>query len=199
MSALLPENAVIAGAVLNLIGSTSYVVATIKGKAKPNRVSWGLWALAPLIAFAAELGQGVGIQSLLTFMVGFGPLMVFIASFVGKKAYWKITKFDWWCGGLSLAALALWAITRDGNVAIFFAILADALAAVPTIAKAYKDPKSESYPVFLFGGISAGITLLTIDNWSFANYGFPAYIFAICALMVGLITFPRTRRNYEQA
>lgn len=94
---MLNENFVILGAVILAIGSLSYLIDTLKGKVKPNRVTFFLWALAPLIAFAAEIKQGVGIQSLMTFMVGFSPLLIFLASFVNKKAEWKLGSFDFIC------------------------------------------------------------------------------------------------------
>lgn len=186
---MLNPNIVIIGALLNLIGISVYVYQTVKGRIQPNRVTWFIWALAPLLAFSAELGKGVGIQSLMTFMVGFGPLLVFIASFVNKKSVWRLTRLDLTCGALSLLGLALWAISGDGNVAILFAIGADALAAVPTIVKAYKKPESESYWVFLLGAISAGLTLLTIDSWTLAHYGFPLYILLVCLLISSLSKF----------
>ena len=130
--------------VLSLIGSGSYIYAVLKGKAKPNRVTWMLWAVAPLIAFAAQVQAGVSVlQSLLTFMVGFGPLLVVIASYISHQAVWKLTRFDYVCGGLSLLGLVLWFITRENNVAIFFSIMADALAALPTLVKSYNEPDSE--------------------------------------------------------
>ncbi|HEY6396548.1 MAG TPA: hypothetical protein VIX82_03735 [Solirubrobacteraceae bacterium] len=49
-----------------------------------------LWTLTPLIAFAAERAQHVGLEALLTFAVGFGPLLVVVASFVDPRAYWKL-------------------------------------------------------------------------------------------------------------
>lgn len=52
---MLNENFVILGAVIFAIGSLSYLIDTLKGKVKPNRVTFFLWALAPLIAFAAEV------------------------------------------------------------------------------------------------------------------------------------------------
>jgi hypothetical protein len=74
---MISENFIYLGAIFNLVGSSNYAWNTIKGRTKPNRVSWFLWALAPLIAFAAMLGQGISITaSLMTFMVGFGPLVV---------------------------------------------------------------------------------------------------------------------------
>ncbi len=109
--------------IISFIGALSYVIDTLKGKAKPNKVTWFLWALAPIIAFFAQIKQGVGKEALLTFIVGFNPFMVFCASFVNKKAYWKITKVDLIYGGLSLLGLFLWYITKIGNIAIIFAIL----------------------------------------------------------------------------
>lgn len=96
---MLHPNFVILGAIINFLGGLSYFIATLKGKVKPNRVTWFLWALAPLIAFSAEIGEGVGIQSLLTFMVGFNPLLIFFASFVNKKAEWRLGTLDYVMGG----------------------------------------------------------------------------------------------------
>ena len=78
---MLNPNFIILGVILQFVGGMSYLIDTVKGKIQPNKVSWLLWAIAPLVAFVAEIKQGVGIQSLATFIVGFVPLLVFIASF----------------------------------------------------------------------------------------------------------------------
>ena len=44
----------IAGAVINFVACLSYIRAILKGEATPNRVTWFLWALVPLIAGAAQ-------------------------------------------------------------------------------------------------------------------------------------------------
>jgi hypothetical protein len=80
---MLNENFVYIRAALSFLGALSYLIDTLKGKAKPNKVSWFVWALAPLVAFWATVQQGVGIQSLLTFVVGFNPFLIFLASLVG--------------------------------------------------------------------------------------------------------------------
>lgn len=186
---MISEKFVIIAALLNLWGSLGYAYLTVKGKVKPNRVTFSLWALAPLVAFGAELDEGVGLLALMTFMVGFGPLLVLIASFLNKKSYWQLTNFDYTCGGLSLLGLSLWAITGEGNLAIGFAILADGLAALPTILKSYKAPHTESYSLYFLSMLGAGITILTIDKWTFAHYGFPVYIFVVCATIASLVKF----------
>ncbi|HJT55642.1 MAG TPA: hypothetical protein VJ761_04035, partial [Ktedonobacteraceae bacterium] len=142
-----------------------------------------------LIAFVAELQQGVGLQSLMTFIVGFLPLTVFIASFFNKNAGWKLTRFDLTCGVLSLIGLLLWYITSSGNVAIVFSILADALAALPTIVKAFNFPETESAWPYFASTLSAAITLLTIKVWDLANAGFPLYILVVTLLITVLVRF----------
>lgn len=186
---MLPDYFVIIGSVISFLGILSYLVDTLKGKAQPNKVSWFLWGLAPMIAFAAQLKQGVGIQSLMTFMVGFNPMIIFIASFFNKKAEWKIQRFDLICGAFSLVGLLLWYITQIGNIAILFSLLADGLASLPTVVKSYYEPETESPTAFLLAGISALLTILTIDNWVFQEMAFPIYIFFVCTTLYLLIQF----------
>lgn len=187
-----PHFAILA-ALFPFVFNIGYVVDTFKGKAKPNRVSWLLWMLAPGIAFAAELSQGVGLQSLLTFAVGFGPLLVLIASFVNRKSFWRVTRFDLICGAFSVLALIAWLLTGKGNLAIILSIVADLLAALPTLVKAYKNPETESYNTYLGASIGAIITLFTFRYWTFANYAFPVYIAITMGLIVVLVIAPDLR------
>jgi hypothetical protein len=187
----------ILGALITLAGSASYARDTLRGKTQPNRVSWVMWTVAPLIAFAAEVSQGVGLDALLTFAVGFGPLLVVIASVLDPQAYNRLTRLDVFCGVMSVAALVGWALTGRGNVAICLSILSDLLGAVPTLRKAYTHPGSESAGVFVGGAVGSTITLLAIrpDAWGFANFAFPLYILAIDLVLSSLILVPRLRRT----
>lgn len=186
---MIHPNFVIFAVLLQFFGGLDYIVQTVKGKVKPNRISWFLWAVAPLIAFVAELQKGVGIQSLMTFMVGFVPLLVFIASFVNKKSEWKLGLLDKICGGLSLFGLVLWFVTKEANVAIAFSIFSDWLAGMPTLVKSYNYPETESHWVYSMGAIATLITLLTINQWNFETFGFPLYIFFFNTTAFLLIKF----------
>lgn len=186
---MLRPNFVIVGTGLMILGSWPYLRDTLKGTVKPNKVSWFLWALAPMIAAYAQLRQGVGILFLTTFIVGFVPLVIFLASFFNKQAEWKITKFDLICGLLSILGLVLWQITKVGNVAIFFSIMADGLAAIPTIIKSFYAPESENDILYWFAFVNAAIGLLVIDTWTFEYWSFPAYLVIVDVLIAVLIRF----------
>ena len=75
------ENWIYLGTAIGAAGALVYLRDTVRGTTQPNRVTWLLWAVAPLLAAAVELNEGVRLQALPTFMVGFMPLLIFIASF----------------------------------------------------------------------------------------------------------------------
>ncbi len=186
---MLNEKFVLLGTAIALCGGGLYLIETLQGKIKPNRVSFLLWSIVPLIAFAAEIEKGVGLPSLLTFMAGFNPLLILLASFVNKDAYWKLNRIDYMFGGIAFVGVILWYVTGEGNRAIAFAILADGLAAVPTLIKAYKAPETENAFAYLTYVINAAITLMTIRIWNFAHYAFPAYVLVMGGFLYCMIQF----------
>lgn len=186
---LLRTAAVVVGALAVFAGGLSYLADTWRGRAQPNPVTWFLWALAPLIAFAAEVTSGVGIHALMTSAVGFTPLLVLGASFVRRGSQWRIGRFDVVCGVLSLAGIALWLASQNPDIAIGFSMLADLLAALPTVAKAWRYPETENDHMFLGGIFSGVLTLAATTEWAFAYYGFPAYILAMNVLLFVLVRF----------
>ena len=186
---MIHPNFIYLGMFLQFAGGMSYLIDTVKATVKPNRVTWFMWILAPALAFFAQLQQGVGVEAWSTFIVWFVPLLIFIASFVNKKAEWKIQKLDIICGILSFIGLLLWMITKVGNIAIMFAIMADLLACIPTFVKSWYEPETENDSVFIFGSINSILSLLVITNWNFENYAFMAYLLFANGLLALLIRF----------
>lgn len=185
---MLDAHFVILGAVIGLGGMLSYLRDTVRGVTHPNRVTWLMWAIAPLIAFSAEVQQGVGLRSLMTFVVGFGPLAIFIGSFWNRGSAWRIGPFDVLCGVLSAAGLVAWLATRHGTVAVIASIAADALAATPTLRKSWAAPDTESVSAYATAALNALITVLTIDRFTTAEAAFPLYILVIATVETILIT-----------
>lgn len=173
------EYLVFVGAAVQLAGIYPYIKETVRGDTKPNRVSWLMWSIAPLIATAAAFVNGVGWAVLPVFMSGFGPLLVFIASFVSSKSYWKLERFDFLCGLFSLVALILWGITKEPNIAIVFAILSDGFAAIPTLVKSWKYPETENPMPFTTGVFNSLTSFAAIKIWIFSAYAFPIYLVLI--------------------
>ena len=173
------EYLVITAALASLLAAFVYIRSMFKGATKPNRVSWLMWTIAPLIATAAAISNGVGWAVLPVFMSGFSPFLIFTASFFTKKAYWKLSTFDYACGALSGLALILWWLTKSPSVAIVFAISSDALAAIPTLTKSWAHPETESVWPFIIGVFGASSSLVAATLWTFSEYAFPTYLLIV--------------------
>ncbi|MBV7484987.1 hypothetical protein [Bordetella sp. BOR01] len=176
---------------LGLLGSTRYAHATLQGRVRPNRVTWSLWAAAPLIGFFAQLDTGIGRPALLTLSAGVGPLIVLAASLISRHGTARITRFDLVCGAISVMALIVWLGLGRASLAVMFAVVADAAGAVPTLRKAWHDPDSESALFFVLVAVAATITLLTITAWEPASWAFAAYLLAISIVLTATIVLRR--------
>jgi hypothetical protein len=191
-------NWVFLGAAIGALGTGLYLRDTLRGTTKPNRVTWLLWAVAPLLAAVVEVNEGVGLRALPTFTIGFMPLLVFAASFHNAAAVWKVRRIDYACGVMSVVGTAVWLVTRNGVLAISAAILADFLAGVPTVMKSWTHPETETVYSYIGAVVSMAIVLLTIQHWTFDVAAFPIFIVCMASVEVFLVGFepgPRLRRS----
>jgi hypothetical protein len=177
------EILVFAAAFASLVAAGLYIRAMFRGNAKPNRVTWLMWSIAPFIATAAAVYTGVTWAAIPVFMTGFAPFLIFMASFFTKKAYWKLCRFDYLCGGLSASALVLWVVTMEPVLSIALAITSDAIASIPTLTKAWHNPQTESIWPFITGLFNAATSLVVAVTWSFSEIAFPIYLLIINLLL----------------
>lgn len=185
----------VCGLLLAMFGSLAYLRDTLRGHNAPNRASFLLWALAPAIALMAQLDQGVTWPAITTFAAALGPASILAASFASKSGKWQLTQFDYFCGALSILAIVFWKLSGNGNVAITFSILADGLASLPTIVKAYRHPETETgwtYGCSALNGLTGGLSATSIR---FDNLAFPTYLFLAMGLITVLCVYPRQAKN----
>lgn len=174
--------------VLRLYAGADYLVATVRGRVRPNPVTWLFWGASPLIAFAAQIQHGLTVSSFTTLALGVGPLLIFAVTVLkGRKQRWNIGIFDVICGACAAIGLALWQMTSDPTLALLFAVIADIVGGIPTVYKSYIKPESErAFPYFL-SIVSMVLTMFTLKSWSFLDAGFTVYIFCINTVLAFLI------------
>ncbi len=170
---------VIIGIAARFVGGFAYVRDTLRGKTKPNRSSWLLWSLGPFIAAAASWSTGGAWVVLSILATGMVPFIVFIVSFSNKKAYWKLTAFDYIFGALALTGLVLWVIISDPFIAILFAIVGDIFATMPTIVKAWHHPETETGFNYFMALMNGVFGLFAVRHWILAEYGFMVYLIMV--------------------
>ena len=172
---------------LSLLGVAGYIRDTLRGVTTPNRVTWGLWALEGVLAFAIEIKQHVGLAAGMTLMLGLGPILVVVASFRHHHGVWRLTTFDIVCGAISLAGIIFWALVDAPTTALVSFVVADQVAALPTVRKSWLAPETETWWAFAMGSLNTGITLATLHEITTAGALFPGVIMVTDALLVFLI------------
>ncbi len=186
---MLPENFIYVVLVLQFLGASTYMVDTLRGRTRPNRVSWLLWGTFTLIAFFASLDSGAGVEALYTLLIGVNRMIIFGLSFINSEAYWKVTPRDYRLGALAIVGIILWAITGEGLLALVFAIFANLMAGLPTMVKAYHQPETETSTLFGICIVTSTLALLTVQgDYTVATVGFPLYILSFCIVMFYLIS-----------
>ncbi len=169
---------------LSLSGTVAYIRDMFRGKSKPNLITWGLWGTVPLIATGAALTAHADIWATVRiFMSGFGPLIVFITAFFIPQSYWKLARFDFFCGIFSLIAIILWLVADLPVIAILFAAIADFLASLPTLIKAWKHPETETLYTYFVGLFTATIVIPAIPVWNIENSAFQVYLILVNVLL----------------
>lgn len=176
---------VLFSALLTVFAASAYLRDTLKGTTKPNRISWCLWALLPLIGTAAAFQANADMWATLrVFLAGFLPLIIFVASFWNRQSYWHLTFFDWLCGACALLAIAVWLILDSPRIAILFAVIGDGFAALPTFVKAWKYPKTETGITYVINLIAVLLVVPSIPIWNIENSAFQIYLFATNLILI---------------
>jgi hypothetical protein len=114
---MLPEYFAVIGSIIASAGGVYYAFLTLRGRVKPNRVTWLFWSAFPMIAFAAQLSQGVGLVAWATFVAGAPPVLVLVGSLFNKNAYWQTRQIDYWFAVAGVLSVVAWQVTKIPNIA----------------------------------------------------------------------------------
>ncbi|MCD5422893.1 hypothetical protein LRS71_25675, partial [Rhodococcus pyridinivorans] len=178
---------VLLGAAFSLVGTLVYAAFTVRGAVRPNRVSWFLWGSAAMIAFLAQLDDGVGLPAVSMLAFAVGPFAIIAASFWNRQSCWRVSAFDLSCGTVSIVALILWLTLDSPVLAVLTAVAADAIGGIPTMVKAWKYPETERSVSYLCGTLNGLITLLSLQSWSLSQVAFPLYLVALGTSLATII------------
>jgi hypothetical protein len=154
-------------------------------------VSWLLWGAIPIIAFLTQLDEGVGLVASSTLAVGIGPLLVVAASLTNRASYWRVTRFDATCGALAVSALVVWLALDDALLALWVSIAADLISGLPTIRKAWQEPRSERAFPYALAALNGVIAVLSVQEWTAMHYVFPLYLACLGVLLTSTVSIRR--------
>jgi hypothetical protein len=183
------------GAALPFAAGLRYAFGTLRGRVRPNRVTWLVSGVTAWIAFAGQVTQGVLVPALLTLAVAVVPTLIVAASFANREAYWRTSGLDQVCLALAGAAVLV-LLLSSGDAAIAMGITARGLGAIPTVVKSYRAPGTEQSTAYTAGVLGSVCTLLTLHEWTLRTAGFALYFLLFCTVMTALVLVrPRLQRR----
>jgi hypothetical protein len=172
-----------------LLGFVPYVHSVLKSGKKPNRASWWIWTISGILLAISYYSIGGHTTIWVPLTITIGPLTIALISLKHGEGGWST--FDKLCITAAILSLVAWFLVGP-QFTLYINLIIDFIGALPTIRKAYKDPKSEgvtAWFIFLVGDI---VNLFAIQTWTFDIYSYPVYLVLLCTVMVALIL----RRNF---
>ena len=126
------------------------------------------------------------------------PLLVTILILKNGGRFSSLSHLDRWCLGFGLTAFGVWWFAQGNPTlnayAVYIGIIADAFAAIPTIAFVWKTPEGDRPFAWGFFTIGYSLTLLTVPEFTLAQIALPIYM----TLGGASITIPLIRHRIRQ-
>lgn len=160
--------------ILTMLGFVPYIWSVLKKGAKPNRATWIIWSIVNFLNligyyYTAETGT---IWLVLADFIGM--TIVALLSFKYGVEHW--TKTDKACLAGAGASILLWQIPGSALWAFGMSVISDAFGAVPTIFKAYADPRSEDSLAWLLFTVGGLVNIIAVETWSYGAFFFNFYV-----------------------
>jgi len=177
-------------AVTFLIGFVPYVRDILRGKTKPERMTWFVWSVMGIISFSSILANDGGWGLILPGTDTLAVIIVFILSI--KRGVGGLLRRDIIALVVSGLGLAAWAATDEPVVALLVNIGIDLAGAYLTVIKTYLSPHSELLFAWLMGTLSGVLSLFAV-SWTPDQLIYPVSFLLVDVSIVAAILLGRRR------
>lgn len=176
--------AVLSG-IVAVLAALPYIRDVLKGRTRPNVVTWFTWSLLNIITAVAALSGGAVQTAIFAAATGLCTATVTVLGL--RNGVKKYTPFDVICQLLAILSIVAWLVTKEPVSALVFTIAASFIGSLPTIRHAWKAPREETWQFFGIDALSAAIACLAVVNRDFLSLAFPIYILLDDLLIAGII------------
>ena len=172
----------IVAAAIALIAYVPYVRDTMAGRTRPNRASWWIYTIV------GTLGTWSSYKAGTPWMILMAPAIYAVASLVValmaiRRGEGGWTVLDRCCLGTAALSIVVWHWTGDPVLAVLMNSAADIAGSVPTMRKAWLEPRRENRVAWLLYLIANSLTLIAIPEWTLAQAVYPTALW-FCSLVI---------------
>jgi len=172
--------------VLSLAAFIPYIAAIMRGQTTPNRATWLIWTIIGIAAGSSYYAAGAGDTAWVALSYIAGPSIIFILSIKRGEGGWS--RLDRACLLLAGASLLTWRLSGSALLGLCMSLVADLMAASPTIVKAYLKPQGEDRPSWTIWSVAGAINLVAIDDWgALSIVVYPIYMLLCAGTIAALL------------
>ena len=161
--------------IIALLAYLVYVISIFKGRTKPNRATWWIWAFMGLVVGLSYYASGA-VNTMWVPVVEFiGPFSIALLSIKYGEGGLD-NKTDFVCLFGALFSILLWIIFNNPVIALVTNLVIDAFALVPTIKKSYLRPEGEDFWAWFGTGVADSLNMFAVEKFTFAILIYPIYM-----------------------
>jgi hypothetical protein len=178
---------IIAG-VLSVAGMVPYFIGIKHGKVRPHLFTWLIQAVASAFMFFWLVEAGAGVSGATSQI--FDTVIYTVLTVVSLRFFKKLIRpVDIVFMAFAAAAIGVWIILHDQNVAIYLLLTGCVLSYLPTVRKTWKLPYSESIPREMFSIASRIFIILSVVDYNFTTLlasliWLPFHLFMIAMMLI---------------
>lgn len=177
-------------AILATMAGPSYVIGIIRGSVRPQRMTWFIFSVLGVIAFAAQVSAGASWSLVFSGFDLVGNLLTFGLSL--WRGTGGTTRLDWAALAIAVVGMGVAVVTRQPVAAILGVILADLCGMWLTVVKTWRRPNSEQAMAWVLFATAGVFGVLTIRHWTWGIVLYPMYI-VVANYCIPIIQFIRRR------
>jgi hypothetical protein len=196
LSELAPTFGLLAG-VVAVACNVPYLRDTWRGSTVPHRGSWLIWSVLEVVAVGAQGADGAR-WSLLPLVVQAAGTCLVLALAV-RLGQGGLSRVDLGLLGLAALGLAGWMAVDEPVIATACVVVADLLAALMMVPKAWREPHSETLSTFVLASASGVLTALAVGTFSVPLLAYLVYFVAVNAGLAAVILGGRRAHDRRAA
>ncbi len=175
---------------MSFAASPVYLVSIVRGRTKPDRVTW--WVVAFVSAMIAAEYHAVGARETLWLPIEYAVSFVVIAAFSVRYGDGPLSLHvvDRVCVAGAVLSGVIWWAGKSPWTALLASMATDFIGVLPTIVKVYGRPRTEDRFAWIVGTAASGLNVLALTSFTPTLSVYPIYVFVANACILALILRP---------
>ena len=178
---------------LTIVSALPYMRDIVKGRTKPNLVTWTTWTLLTGIATAAAFSADEYIATIYAGAVTLQTVLIVLLAL--RYGYVKYTLFDVACQVAAIVGIVLWQIFNSPTIGVIAAVVIDFIGALPTFRHAWRKPKEETWQAFALVALGGAFAVAALTTYNWVNMPYAVYIVVVNTVLSYIIITRRKRQT----